>query len=109
MALFRGMFTTLPLVGVNWTELRLKANERMEVPGGGTNGTAARVKLTVALPPPPPVTRLFCGPLQEARDKATRERTGRNERALLRFIWHPTMDWSAFALPEKENAHRPHC
>ena len=85
------MFTTLPLVGVNWTELRLKANERMEVPGGGTNGTAARVKLTVALPPPPPVTRLFCGPLQEARDKVARRRIGRTARDLLRRMWHPTI------------------
>ena len=50
------MFTTLPLEGVNWTELRVKAKERMEVPGGGINGTAASVKLTVAFPPPPQFT-----------------------------------------------------
>jgi hypothetical protein len=37
------------------------------------------------------------GPLQEEAEKAARTITGRIERVLLRFMWHPTTDWSAFA------------
>jgi len=79
------MFTTLPLEGVNCTELRVKPKERVDVPGGGVNGTAASVKLTVASPPPQLVVQTVpvLGPLQAARDKAAGKRTGRNERALL--------------------------
>src|SRR5258708_12833525 len=64
------------------------------------------VTATVPLPPPPPPTVL--GPLQAARDKAaSNRRTGRRESALLRFMWHPTTEYSAFALPGKENAQHP--
>ena len=86
----RGMLTGLPVVGVNWTELRVRAKESMEVPGGGVNGTAATVILTVAVPPTLQlVVHLFCGPLQEARDKVARMRMGRTNINLLRFIGHP--------------------
>lgn len=87
----RGILTALPVVGVNWTELRVKANERIEVPGGGVKGTAARVTLTVAVPPTLQLdVHIFCGPLQEARDKVTSKSTNKTESALKRFIWHPT-------------------
>ena len=87
------MFTAEPLAGVSVTPLTVTAKERMEVPGGGVNGTAARVKLTVALPLPPPVPPpAVLGPLQAARDKAASKRTGKTERALLRFMWHPTTE-----------------
>ena len=55
--------------------------------------SATRVKLTVALPPPPQLlVHLFLGPLQEDRDNAVTNRTGRSERVLLRFMWPPTTE-----------------
>jgi len=81
-------------------------NERMEGFAGGVSAT--RVKLTVALPPlpvPPVVGRW----LQEEAKRAASKRTRRNERALLRFMRHPTTGSSALALPGKENARNPHC
>jgi hypothetical protein len=81
------------VVGANWTELRVKAKERTEVPGGGVKGTAARVRLTVALPPLPQLEVHGLGaPLQAVRDKATSKRTNKAENDLLRFIWHPTAE-----------------
>jgi hypothetical protein len=63
----------------------------MDVPGGGVNGTAASVKLTVALPPPQfPVQGGVAGPLQAAREKEASKRM--RSRALFRFIGYPTLD-----------------
>ena len=56
--------------------------------------SATRVKLTVALPLPPPQLTLqtvpFGGPLQEVPKKSARKSTG--SKVLLRFMWHPTPD-----------------
>src|SRR6266850_1766535 len=85
------MFTSLPpLAGASEIPLTVTAKERMEVPGGGANGTAASVKLTVALPPPqfPPGQGLpVSGPLQAARENEASKRT--RSRDLFRIITHP--------------------
>src|SRR5260370_34016704 len=85
------MFTMVPVEGVSWTELRVNAKERTEVPGGGVNGTAARVRLSDALPPPPPM--VFGRPLQDERVIDASKRTGKNESAWLRFMWLPTKEY----------------
>src|SRR5260370_20139043 len=60
------------------------------------------VTATVPLPPPPPPPTVL-GPLQAARDKAaSNRRTGGRARALLRFMWHPTTEYSAFAPLERK-------
>jgi hypothetical protein len=67
-------------------------------------GTAASVKLTVASPVVQ-LTVQTCepdGPLQAT--KASEAVRRMRSRALLRFMWHPTLDYSAFARPGKENA-----
>lgn len=83
--------------------------------------SATNVKLRLAVPPVPPpvpppppppeqpVTTLhpLRRPLQPARDKTARERMGRNERALLPRMRHPTIRLSALSFPGKENAHDP--
>jgi hypothetical protein len=52
------------------------------------------VALTVALPPTVQLTVQlpFGKPLQAAREKAASKRIGRMGRALLRFMWHPTIE-----------------
>jgi hypothetical protein len=82
------------VAGVSVIPLIVKAKERREVPGGGANGTAERVKLTVASPVLQLTVQTITvfGPLQAAREKTASKRTGRNERDLLRFMWHPTTE-----------------
>jgi hypothetical protein len=60
-----------PAEGVNETELSVTAKERSDVPGGGVKGTAAKVRISVALPLPPPqfTVQGFFTPLQEMRGK----------------------------------------
>src|ERR1700740_1824948 len=63
--------TSLPPVeGVRETEVIETAKERIDVPGGGVNGTAGSVRLSVALPlPPPPPPNPFFTPLHEVSAK----------------------------------------
>ena len=64
-------------------------NERID--GFAGRESATRVKLTVALPPPPQLTvQTVLGPLQAAKEKIASKRT--RNRALFRFIVHPTPD-----------------
>jgi hypothetical protein len=66
------MFTTLPpAAGVKDTELMVTANERIEVFGGGVNGSAASTRFNDPLLPPPPqfVVHGPCTPLQEERER----------------------------------------
>jgi len=70
------MLTSLPPVeGVNETELSVTAKERTDVPGGGVKGTAAKVRISVALPLPPPqfTVQGFLTPLHEMRGKIAAE------------------------------------
>jgi hypothetical protein len=69
---FSGMVTSLPPAeGVNETELTATAKERIEVLGGGVNGSAAKVRFNEPLPPPPPqlVVQGFFTPLQEESER----------------------------------------
>ena len=52
--------------------------------------SATMVRLTVPVPPQLEMHMVpVLGPLQAASDKAASRRTGRSDRALLRFMWHP--------------------
>lgn len=81
----------VPVAGVSVTLKTVTLKESREGFGGGVSAT--RVRLTVAVPPTLQLTlHMFCGPLQEARDKVARKRVGRTERDLLRFIWPPSQN-----------------
>jgi hypothetical protein len=92
-----------PLAGVREIPLIVSAKDKTEVPGGGADGTAESVKLTVASPvvqltvqPPVPAG----GPLQAAKVHEVISTT--RSRVLLRFIWHSTLDLSALAILGRE-------
>ena len=76
----------MPVLGVSVMAPVVTLKERIDGFGGSVSAT--RVRLTVAVPVPPQLTMQGpLGPLQAARDKAaSNRRTGRNERALLRFM-----------------------
>lgn len=61
--------------------------------------SATKVKLRLAGLPPQFTVQMTVpfGPLHEGRVKAASKRTGRNKRALIRFMWHPTTELSAFS------------
>src|SRR5882672_8688731 len=69
--LFNGMVTSLPPAeGVNETELMSTAKERIEVLGGGVNGSAASVRFNDPLLPPVQLdVHTFFTPLQEVSDR----------------------------------------
>ena len=72
--------------------------------------SATMVTATVPLPPPhtaPTQTTPPFGPLQAEAEKMENKRKEKNERALLRFIWHPTPDQSAFACLGRKTLSRP--
>jgi hypothetical protein len=66
---------------------------------GGVRGVARSVSVTVALPVLTQATQTVpgFGPLQELKDTSTSKRTETKERALMRFMWHPKTELSAFA------------
>ncbi len=82
-----------PLEGVRKIPLTVTAKESMFVPGGGVNGMAANVALTVALPFWTQLTvHCVLGPLQEEMAKTAGSSGNRKRRALKRIIRHPTLD-----------------
>src|SRR5258708_14574056 len=95
------MFTAVPPAGVSVIPLMVTANDRIEVPGGGVNGPAARVRLTVAVPVPQLLVQRFFEPLQAARDNAVSKRRGKSERVLMRFMWPPRR-WICVRPPERK-------
>jgi hypothetical protein len=69
--------------------------------------SATMVRLTVPVPEVQVVQTVpGFGPLQELTEMATSKRMGRNKRVLMRFMWHPTTELSAFA-SWNENAQNP--
>ena len=79
----------VPVVGVRVMRSIVTLNERIDEFAGRVSAT--RVKLTVALPPPPQLTvQTVVGPLQADRQKEASKR--KRSRALFRFIRHPTLD-----------------
>jgi len=68
---FSGIVTSLPPVeGVSETELIVTAKERIDVPGGGVNGTAPNVRLSEASPLVPQFTvHVVPVPLHDASAK----------------------------------------
>jgi hypothetical protein len=54
--------------------------------------SATRVRLTVAVPFWTQLMVHFFAPLQDEKVIDASNRTGRNERVFLRFMWHPTTE-----------------
>ena len=83
--------TAVPVVGVRVIPATETLKDKIDGFAGSVSAT--RVKLTVALPPTTHVpVHLLGRPLQADRDKAASKRMGKKERALLRFMWHPTTE-----------------